>query len=555
MHDVLISHLEEDSTLALKVALALESAGFSTCEQALGERANADDTDAAERAIHIRLVDDRDYDVTVGRSAAPTRISTNERTVRVTGADARHIAEQLSDELLAKGRVPATPRAARIAELEAELARRSGSATETSKDQELATPQQPASFSWPRFLALTVYFAAIGLLLLNADPFGMSALSSKYSQDLLNQVFGSWYPADARDESTVVLLTDTGLESQREPWPASYRLHARILNAILAYGPKAVMVDIWFHDSRVDPSLAQLERALQRYRDREIPVYAAANLAWPEDGGIREEIAQLVTPVPVPKVADQQDRANRRYPLVVSQSIAGSSESAALRIYREVVRPPIAPAPHGVEGQAYSEEDWRVAFGDPMEVLWGTTSAPINEKSVYCSFDSDPLSVVQARILGGDGVKSDCPYAPTLLAADLLTRSGDDDVATLIADRVVFYGAYLAGVPDLLYPPTHLPIAGVYLHPMALDNLMTFGDDYIRRAEAGGTRYAAAWGLIAGLPLALATLIGYAAFVLLSLAPLNWIGHLSIGGTLAAHPYERHLALLRRLGVGGFLPR
>ena len=74
--------------------------------------------------------------------------------------------------------------------------------------------------------------------------FGTSSLSSKYSQDLLNQIFGAWYPAAARDESTVVLLTDAGLATQNEPWTASYRLHARILNAILAYGPRAVMIDM-----------------------------------------------------------------------------------------------------------------------------------------------------------------------------------------------------------------------------------------------------------------------------------------------------------------------
>ena len=33
-----------------------------------------------------------------------------------------------------------------------------------------------------------------------------------------------------RDE----LLTDEDLKSQREAWPASYRMHARILSAILS---------------------------------------------------------------------------------------------------------------------------------------------------------------------------------------------------------------------------------------------------------------------------------------------------------------------------------
>ena len=62
-------------------------------------------------------------------------------------------------------------------------------------------------------------------------------------------------------------------------------------------------------------------------------------------------------------------------------------------------------------------------------------------------------------------------------------------------------------------------------------------------------------GVMVGLPLALAATVGYVCFVVLDLAPLNWIGHLSFAGTLAAYPYERHIAVMRRLGLGVFVPR
>ena len=58
-----------------------------------------------------------------------------------------------------------------------------------------------------------------------------------------------------------------------------------------------------------------------------------------------------------------------------------------------------------------------------------------------------------------------------------------------------------------------------------------------------------------GLPLALAAVVGHVCFTWLHLAPLNWIGHLSFAGTLAAYPYERHIAVMRRLGLGVFVPR
>lgn len=620
MNHVLINHVDADGALALRLALALEKAGFPTrarkvqgqaeaatsITMVLADRVDLGGAPAARvpprlridiaRGAHasapvLRLITEPDHDPAAAAAPANGDLSDVDGSgvaLPLADGEVDAIRDRLVKELAARGAVAGSPRVERIAELERRIAdgvRGSG---------EPAYVFQVEPVWWPSIILRTLYFAAIGLLLLNLDPFGASSSSAKYSQDLVNQVFGAWYPDDAREDSTVVLLTDQGLDGQNEPWPVSYRLHARVLNAILSYGPKAVMVDIWFHDARPDPTLGQLERALQRYRDSGIPVYVAASTEW-DGGGIREEIAALATPVPVPKIGDEQDRANRQYPTFVTGAEGEPVETAALRIYREVGRPPIAPLPIGQPGKAYSEQDWRRAFGDPVEIVWGTTSAPVNEKSVYCAHERGPVEVVRARVLGGVPMKSDCPYAPTLLAGDLLTRSADADIAGLIEDKVVFYGAYVQGVSDIIDPPTHLPIAGVYLHPMALDNLTTFSDEYIRRAAPGGTRYVAARtadivmliaiagvvvifrnraaiaarhprigrvlelrmtaGLMVGLPLALATTVGIVCFALLNLAPLNWIGHLSFAGTLAAYPYERHIAVMRRLGLGVFVPR
>lgn len=608
MHDVLISHLEGDGPLALQVALVLERAGYSTREHEL--RAGADPETYASRAI-VPIVSARCVDVAADAptetarrmqleivsaraagkpvlrllsgldrdplAAQPPCQSNGDTTLRLPDQDVASIHGRLVAELASRGAMPGEPRSERIAELERRLA-----------------GGQPAALSWPALFMRTLYFAAVGLLLLSLDPFGASSSSAKYSQDLINQVFGAWYPSGAREETTVVLLTDDGLEGQREAWPASYRLHARVLNAILAHAPKAVMVDVWFHDQREDPSLAQLERALARYHDRGIPVYAAASSESPT-GGIRTEIAGRVTPVPVPKVDDAQDRANRRYPLFVTLASGQRAETAALRLYKEVARPAFAPLPFGAQPHAMSPPRWHRVFGDPLEVVWGTTSAPVNEKSVYCAFERAPLDVVRARMFAGESIKSECPYPATLLAGDLLKHSADSDVAGMLSDKVVFYGAYIQGASDLIDPPTHQAMAGVYLHPMAYDNLLTFGAEYVRRAEPGGTRYVAArateiimlfmitgvvvvfrnrasiaaryprtrrfvehrvaYGLVTVFPLAIAAAVGYVSFARLNLAPLNWIGHLSLAGTLAAYPYERHIAVMRRLGMGVFVPR
>jgi hypothetical protein len=63
------------------------------------------------------------------------------------------------------------------------------------------------------------------------------------------------------------------------------------------------------------------------------------------------------------------------------------------------------------------------------------------------------------------------------------------DLEGLIRDRAVFYGASLLGTQDVVHPPAHGPLAGVYAHAMAFDNLLTFGRHY-KREEVP-----VAWGL------------------------------------------------------------
>jgi len=134
---------------------------------------------------------------------------------------------------------------------------------------------------WWRPLAADLLFLAGGVALLRMDPFGFTRLTKYYSQDLLAVAMAGCYPeagegpcvTDGRADAAVVLLRDPDLTAFEEPWPPRYGFHARVLRAIRANRPKAVVMDIVFEDVRDDPTIAALAAELDRYRADGIPVY------------------------------------------------------------------------------------------------------------------------------------------------------------------------------------------------------------------------------------------------------------------------------------------
>lgn len=406
--------------------------------------------------------------------------------------------------------------------------------------------------------ANVLLFTIAGFLLLRIDLFGATDLTERYSQDIVNQVFASHYPPGAREKLSVVLITDDALDVLEEPWPASYGFHAQVLTTLLAFEPRAVMIDLLLRDRRRDDTLPQLERALERYQAAQIPVYVAAASTRPN--AVRSEIAPYVIPVPVPKQADRYDRAHREYPLLLP-AYGDNVETAALRIYTDL------------EGKSsLTDVELEQEFERPMQIVWG--AIPPARQSEWIACKPPPPNARTAawrRVFGGqDSVQTNCYYSPTIIVDHLITQSSDPRIKELVENRVVFYGAALLGIEDFVYPSTHTRLPGVFMHAMALDNLWTFGDHYMRqpgpnsqlarwrsvlealvlgiygavlglrdgvreklRMRGGRTRsvldsdvgtVAAMTTAALGIGLIVSLAISYWAFHALDMAPINWVG-------------------------------
>jgi CHASE2 domain-containing sensor protein len=323
-----------------------------------------------------------------------------------------------------------------------------------------------------RPLAWYLLFLAGGTLLLRMDPFGLTRLTKIYSEDLIAVAMAGCYPdapggpcvKDGKAAIGVVLLRDSDLEAYDEPWPPRYAFHARILKAIRANRPKAVVMDIVFEDVRDDPTITALAEELERYRAAGIPVFAAT---FGPDRPLRPEIRGLVTPVQVPKTIDPLDRVTRFYDLMTGPP--QSEATAAPRVFQAV-----CGGCRGEEG--CGEEKIRVIWSDLPEASW-------NDRWLDCRRrPSFPWWIVQDR---ESDFRENCPSTSTIPARIVLepTEQEDAEVEDILTGSIVFYGAFFRGAADAMNTPLHNDLPAVFLHASALDNLITLGPDSVRHHE------------------------------------------------------------------------
>jgi CHASE2 domain-containing sensor protein len=323
-----------------------------------------------------------------------------------------------------------------------------------------------------RPLGFYVLFLLGGAALLRMDPFGLTRLTKMYSQDLLSVAMASCYPGaasgpcvkDGKAAVSVVLLRDPDLKAFDEPWPPRYGFHARVLRAIRANRPKAVVVDIVFEDVRDDPTIAALAAELDRFRAAGIPVYGAT---FGVDRPLRPEVGQRVTPVQVPKTIDPLDRVTRFYQLATDPP--KSQPTAVPTVFRDVCG--------GCRGESGCGTG-------PIRVFWSDLPRKsFNERWLDCRRrPSLPEWIVQDR---GSDFRENCPSTPTVPVSLLLepTEEGDVAIEAMLAGSIVFYGAFYYGAADAMNTPLHNDLPAVYLHAAALDNLITLGPEAVRHQE------------------------------------------------------------------------
>lgn len=327
------------------------------------------------------------------------------------------------------------------------------------------------------------------------DPFGLASVSSFHSKTLFYQWTTGLYKGRNSNPVSVVILRD---ESFHGSWPVKAIVHAEILDAILEWEPRAVFVDFAFIDRRNDASL----------QSELIPVinnYIAAKKENQNSPGLFFLSITPDTELPqgiLPELAEtgvslvSGPAENKQFPGL--EYIANPKPDWPAEI--DVVIQPAAA--FAIYRDLFPES---LSTLEDLELVWRTYSKPGNNGPYYCTeqCDSVALRITRQFVEYAPEVfsflveylteqypclkgarRQQCPPIPSIDAYFLLNglpeSLNENPLEELIKGKIVFYGGDLDAMNDFVYPPTHSSIPGVYFNAMAMDNLLVYGDDYLR---------------------------------------------------------------------------
>lgn len=303
------------------------------------------------------------------------------------------------------------------------------------------------------------------------------------------------YPEKARGQISVVMYDRQFLEAQGAAWPISYQEHADWIGRLVELPgakPRALMIDITFGQERNDPTIDALKAKLCEIgRVHRIPVYLAA-LADPRDGGlrVRDGLAQgtgedaCFTLVGVDYVPDPLDGLAWSYQLNRFFDGAGWLPGQP---------PPGSPAPqYRSAALAMAQDVGGVKLDnrpEPMALMWGF-KAETQDDRPNLTRDCDPgehdlqrwIPKLIRQIWERDDKPPLCPYHRSISFAQVAEME-EAALGEFVGNKFVFIGAQVPGYNDHANSPVHGLIPGVYMHAMALDNFLSYGDDYKISAE------------------------------------------------------------------------
>jgi hypothetical protein len=334
----------------------------------------------------------------------------------------------------------------------------------------------------PLFKYRRYWLAVIIVLLAILDPFGLASSSDKASAQWLNRMLASHYSNAAQQQVAVIVIDDAYLMRNATSWPMPYAEQSKLFKRLLAFKPSAVFVDLLYsHDhSFSDPARGSelLANVFQRYQHQGIPLWLA-NTGLP-----RGEAGQANTLAPFVEVSRPAlvawEGLGDQYPLAMDTP-TGLMETPAMVLYRTFCATHTCKQPP-VEAQA-------AVHRQPIAVQWGLRLAPEQArvaKVSHCAPARHFLLDGVAQLLQAvfwkldDSAQARCPYTLTLSASDLEVSAPDDQalIAQLLHNRLVLVGAQITSTGDLVESAVHGQLPGVYLHAMALDNLINAGMDY-----------------------------------------------------------------------------
>jgi CHASE2 domain-containing sensor protein len=385
-----------------------------------------------------------------------------------------------------------------------------------------------------------VIVSLVAVTLVWTDVLGLSLASQRSLGHLANALIVRdedfarlFVPARRGPPLAVVLVDDAYLVAREAPWPMPHEELARVLRLIARYHPRAVFLDMLFLDRHGGPYRSAcpdaqgspLQRAFADLAPAPVFIGVSPQPDLPE--GILCELRRDesgASDARVRPVGLAQASAVRRegvYPL--SGCVDGADEcmveerilSPAAALYAELclsVPGRAAALPEDCDRPPIAQATFDDASTPPLALLWSVTPDTLTECEDAAATsqpgDATPCEALRKGWAAAppedepcapEGTLIDwfpnrpppaplrfCPPIPTVAALTLrgeaaasLAEDGlFDPRRRLLTGAVVMVGLHFDGVPDSFATPLHDSAPGVYVHAMALDNLLRFGRDY-----------------------------------------------------------------------------
>lgn len=313
---------------------------------------------------------------------------------------------------------------------------------------------------------------------------------TRYMASSQAPLIGKFYDLSGQKQITVLTYDQQFLRETGSAWPISYAQHADWILRIVedeSTRPKAIFLDVTFTQKRDDPTVNELLTGLCKAKhDYSVDIYLAA-LASTNDGklhvrsdlekGMAEGCFKLVN---VNYVPDPVDRISWDYPMYSHVGSNGWSPTLP-----KTDKPILTSAALSIAVESGGLK--RPDDNNSLSLVWGVLNRqPVDNRPSlfdYCRDGDMSMYRLIPGVLRGVYSSEDsrpiCPYTLTYSVAQLETLPVEQ-ISQALKGRIVLFGAVVPGQNDLVDSPVHGTIPGVYLHAMALDNLLTFGDNYKR---------------------------------------------------------------------------
>ena len=318
-----------------------------------------------------------------------------------------------------------------------------------------------------------------------------------------------WETAKGQDNAadpmvSVVLWTDAMLTASSRAWPIRMEDHARVLETILPLQPKGVLVDLFFLDDpeiRGDPTLQDLIDVICDYHETsETETVSRLYLIKPDSTSVPRIASKLTDGVKqecgLDLTTPGESDAVRMVPAILSHSPSRiyPKQGAAVEMF--------SPKSDLEDFHIFWANSANQMFLDQERCMKGASEFPDNIMGVFTAVTARTVD----SFLGSSPAEAPCPYPPVISAlvmhclrtaaanepldSDLqecgLTKESHAAIKRGLNGKYVFYGAELHGLGDLYDVPIHdnYKLSGIFIHAMALDNLLeTGGTVHLARAE------------------------------------------------------------------------